>query len=495
MTPDHLDFPALGAKWFIGLTALSHVAVASLSIGFAFMVTAAQIVGYLRRDRAYDLIARRIQLLHVCIYNIGTILAIGLIFGLSGLFPQFWSQLFVHQFWTLIVEEFIFFLLATTLTLHYFFWDKLWGHKKLHIFLGALLTPFFLLQFYLINGIGSFMLTPGFGEAQAGLARGIVGWDRQAFYNPSFLMLTLHRAFVNFSYGGFIVAGLCGWQLFKKQPAAVAAVYEKGARLAFIVGFMAFLSLPIIGYFYAHVLKYEAGEAFVNLMWGRGDIVAGGLDWWWLKHFSVAAIFGMAIHYFWSQRRQESDFSLPAVMLASIVLFYLMFYLAMGMIMTYAFFWWMVITAGGGALLARHLLSYHAGSPRALFTAVALLSLLTVLLGGYAREAARPRFVNRISHYDAIYQPAERQPYLMVPVPPGELPVAAPPPAVIVEDAGNAATLIRLKCIGCHTLERVKNYKLGNWPLIVAQMRAYGLKLSSREMELITAHLAAGKPY
>jgi cytochrome bd-type quinol oxidase subunit 1 len=493
MTPGHIDFPAIGAKWYIGLTALSHIAVASLSIGLAFVVTAAQIVGYLRKDRPYDLIAKNFQLLHVCIYNIGTILAVGLIFGLSGLFPQFWSQLFVHQFWTLIIEEFLFFLLATTLTLHYFFWDKLWGHKKMHIFMGALLTPFFLLQFYMINGIGSFMLTSGFTEGQATLSQGILGWDRQAFYNPSFLMLTLHRALVNFAYGGFIAAGLCGYQLFRNHPPEVMETYEKGGRLAFVLGFMAFLSLPIIGYFYAHVLKYEANEAFVNLMWGKGDIIAGGIDWWWLKHLAVAAIFGMSLHYFWRERREAGEFSLPGIMVASIALFYLMFYLAMGMIMTYAFFWWMVFTALAGALLARHLIRFHNGSPKALFTAAAVLSLLTVLLGGYAREASRPRFVNRISHYDSIYIPSERAPYLMVPVSPAELPV--PPPETAKEEVPGAVRLIRQKCIGCHTLERVKNYRLSDWELIVRQMQAYGLRLSTVEAETITRHLAAGKPY
>jgi cytochrome bd ubiquinol oxidase subunit I len=494
MTPEHIEFPVIGAKWFIGLTGLSHVVLASMAIGFAFIVTASQIVGYVTRDRSYDLIAKHVQLLHVCIYNLGTIFAIGLIFGLSGLFPQFWSQLFVHQFWTLMLEEFLFVLLAITLTLHYFFWDKMWGHKKMHIFLGALLTPLFLLQFFLINGIGSFMLTPGFEEGQASLSRGILGWDKQAFYNPSFLMLTMHRAFVNFSYGGFIVAGLCGFQLFKKLPATVSAAYEKTGRLAFTLGFMSFLTLPIIGYFYAHVLKYEANEAFVNLMWGRGDIIALGIDWWWVKQLIVAAIFGMTMNYFWGRRKDpQTILSVPAVMVASISLFYLMFYMAMGMIMTWAFFWWMVFLAVGGALLARHLVNYHKGSPRALYTFVAILSVVTVILGGYAREAARPRFIDRISHYDSVYVPQERAPYLMIPIDPDEIPTL--PPDVKTIETPEQVRLIRQKCIGCHTLERVRNYRAADWRLIVNQMQAYGLRLSTAEAVMIIDYLESGEPY
>ena len=167
MDPTHIQVPVLGAKWLIGSTALLHTGVGALAIGFAFLVTVAQIIGYVHKDRRYDVLAKRVQLMHVCIYNIGTIVAIGLVFALSGLYPQFWSQIFVHLFWSLIIEEFLFFLLATTLTLHYFFWEHMWGHKRLHIFLGALMTPFFFLQFYIINGMGGFMLTPGFQEGQA----------------------------------------------------------------------------------------------------------------------------------------------------------------------------------------------------------------------------------------------------------------------------------------------------------------------------------------
>jgi hypothetical protein len=491
MNPEHIEFPAIGAKWWIGFTGLLHTSVGSLSIGFAFIVTVAQIIAYQRRERGFDLFAKRVQLLHVCIYNIGTIVAIGLVFGLSGLYPQFWSQLFVHQFWTLIVEEFLFLLLATTVTLHYFFWDRLWGHKKLHIFLGSLLTPFFFLQVYIINGLGSFMLTPGAQEAQVSLSKGIVGWDKSVFYNPSFLMLTIHRALANVSYSGFVLAGLCGIRLAKDFPDKIRQYYDDAGKLCFYLGFTALLSLPIIGYFYAHVLKYEANEAYVNLMWGKGDVVAGGIDWWWLKHICVAGMLGMSMSYFWKTRGREGAFSLPAVMVTTVSTFYLLFYLAMGMVMTWAFFWWMLAAAVGGGLLAHHLVPQGASSPRTVYIVVGILSFATVVLGGYAREAARPRFVNRIAHYDNVYIPTERQPYLMVDVRPEDIPAA--PSAV--EEPLPAVLLIRQKCIGCHTLERVKNYQLDNWRLIVDQMRAYGLKLGTDEARVIEEHLRAKLPY
>ncbi len=488
MTP--LAFPGLGAKWAIGSIALFHTAVASLGIGFAFFVTVAQILGYRQKDRRYDLLAKRLQLIHVCIYNVGTVSAIGLVFALSGLYPQFWSQIFVQFYWALIVEEFLFFLLATTLTFHYFLWDRLWGHKKLHIFLGALLTPLFFLQIYIINGLGGFMLTPGFGEAELSLRTGILGWDKLGFYNPSFLMLQAHRTFANVAYGAFVVAALCGVFLYLNRRPKLQDFYQQGGQLAFSVGFMAFLSLPVVGYFYAHVLRGHANEAFVNLMWGRGDVAAGGVDWWWLKQILVVGMLGMSLTLFRKASAAKQPLAVPAVMVYSVAFFYLMFYLAMGMIMTWAFFWTMLAFGLGGAALAAHLIRYHQGSPQAVYVLVGLLSFATVLLGGYSREASRPRFVDRIAHYDKVFVPEERQPFLMVEVDPASIPKAPPQP----KPAG-AAVLIREKCSGCHTLDRVKAYRLGNWEVIVHQMTAYGLKLTRAEAGLITAHLSSRDPY
>lgn len=490
MTP--IEFPYISAKGVIGIFGLTHVAVGSLAIGIAFFVTVAQVMAYRTGERRYDLIAKRAQLINVCIYNIGTILAIGLIFSLSGLFPQFWSQIFVHMFWPLIVEEWLFFLLATTITFHYFFWEHMWGHKKLHILLGSMLTPLFLLQVYLINALGSFMLTPGFREAEVSLRTGIVGWDPHAVLNPSMLMLNLHRAFANVSYGSFVIAAICGGMLYLTGREKMKGYYEDGGRLAFSTGFVAFLSLPIIGYFYAHVLRSYANEAYVNLMWGKGDIIAGGIDWWWTKHLIVAVMVGGTIRYFHATSKSDSALPVPSLFVYTVGTFYLMFYLAMGMVMTWAFFFWMLAAALTGSYLVGHLVKSGGGSPRGVYVLIGILSFVTVILGGYAREAARPRFENRISAYDKIYVPEERQPYLMVEVDPADIP---PAPQKPLPEVDKAVVLIRRNCSGCHTLDRIKKYKLDDWNLIVKQMRGYGLKISNEEADLIAGYLKSRKPF
>lgn len=505
-----IQFPG-GAKWSIGFLGLFHTGVGALAIGFAFVVTILQIVGYVRRDNGFDRLAKRVQLWHVCIYNIGTINAIGLVFALSGLYPQFWSQLFVQFFWTMIVEELLFFMLATTLTLHYFFWNTMWGHKKLHIFMGSLLTPMFFLQFFFINGMGSYMLTQGFGEGQvsqwSGTA-GILGWDTLAFFNPSFLMLTLHRAAANFAYGGFVVASVCGVWMYRTQRDKLQNWYESGGRLAFKVAFMSFLLLPIIGFFYAWALKYHAKEAYDNIMIGRGDVVAGGIDWWWVKQSIVAAMIGAGLAYSRKAAKAKRDFAIPMPAVYALAMIYLMFYLGMATQMTWRFFWGSLLAGLFGATWATHLLDRYKGSGRAVFVLMGILSLFTVCLGGYVREASRPRFVspsgnrlagfNRIPPYDKVYRPEERAKNIDIrmvtgdPVYVAEVPKRVDRPKLEPE---TAADMVSTRCISCHTLDRVHHYRRSDWDRVVGRMRAYGTRLTAEEMKLIADYLGHESVY
>jgi hypothetical protein len=504
-----IQFPG-GAKFSIGFLGLFHTAVASLAIGFAFTVTILQIVAYMRKQNRFDNLAKKVQLWHVCIYNIGTINAIGLVFALSGLYPQFWSQLFVQFFWTMILEELLFFMLATTLTLHYFFWDTMWGHKKLHIFMGALLTPMFFLQFFIINGMSSYMLTPGFAEGQvsqwSGTA-GILGWDMLAFYNPAFLMLTLHRTAANFAYGGFFVAAACGLWIYVSKQAKLRDSYESCGRLVFKVAFTSFLVLPIIGFFYAWVLKYHAREAYDNLMIGRGDIVAGGIDWWWTKQLIVAAMIGLGLVFSRRASKSKSEFAVPMSAVYALGFIYFIFYLGMAIQMTWLFFWGSLAAAVLAGIWGVHVLNRHGSSGRAVFVLMGVLSFLTVCLGGYVREASRPRFVspsgeraaglNRIAPYDEVYHPEERAEHLNIrmvkerPAYVDEMPSRVTRPKLRVE---TAADLVSYRCISCHTLERVHRYEGSDWYRVVGRMRAYGMRVTDEEMQKIVNHLSERNP-
>ncbi len=191
----------------------------------------------------------------------------------------------------------------------------------------------------------------------------------------------------------------------------------------------------------------------------------------------------------------------------SVALLYLLFYVGMGMQMTWLFFWGSLGAAIAGGLWASHLLNRYEGSGRAVFVTVGMLSFLTVCLGGYVREASRPRFVSpsgteeagfdRIQQYSDIYYPAERPENLKIRMVRGtpsyvaELPQRTP--LVRLSPETTAADLVSSYCISCHTLERVYRYKGSDWDRVVGRMNAYDPRLTGEEMSKIVEYLESGE--
>jgi len=357
----------------------------------------------------------------------------------------------------------------------------------------------------------------------------VLGWDKLGFYNPSFLMLTLHRMLANVSYAGFVVAGIAGVMLFLSKNDRRRAFHERGGRAAFLIAFIAFIGLPIVGYFYAMALKYYARGAYNSLMLGQGDVVAGGVDWWWVKHVIVVAMLAMALVYFRRDakaRKEVADaggkpagFSMPLSMIHSVAAIYLMYYVCMGQVMTWTFTWAMIGTAAGAWLLGSMLLRNQGGNARMLFIVVGLLSFFTVMFGGYVREAARPRFVNealvadaddsRLAYYDAadkIFPPAEQQEFLLrkdlTPEQQQALVAASasrPAGAILAEPQAEEATApdwINTRCIGCHSLATVREFdEPEHWARVVWRMKAYGARINEEQAGKIIEYLKSGGDY
>ena len=131
-----------------------------------------------------------------------------------------------------------------------------------------------------------------------------------------------------------------------------------------------------------------------------------------------------------------------------------------------------------------------------------ILSFFTVLLGGYVREASRPRFLspsgerikgfNRIAAYDNIYRPEERAGNVSMGMLRGE-------PDYIEEVRGRPQQppikpetvegLISSRCISCHTLERAFRPQGPSWDRVIGRMQAYGMRSTPEERHKIVQYM------
>jgi cytochrome bd-type quinol oxidase subunit 1 len=121
------------------------------------------------------------------------------------------------------------------------------------------------------DSLGSYMLTPG--TVALPQVDQPVGWSLRAMLNPSFVHLLTHRTFGDFSYVMLLTGGVFALRYrgqYRKDPTSENTAYFRWASgTCFLIGFLFFFPMPIIGWLYAGVIQREAPAAFLALMGGH----------------------------------------------------------------------------------------------------------------------------------------------------------------------------------------------------------------------------------
>ena len=179
------DIPFLGSGWVIGIIAIFHVMISQFAVGGGFYLPLAerkalregnsdwldQLIGYSR----FFLILTGV---------FGTISGVGIWFAIGLTHPEATSTL-IHNFVFGWAIEWVFFLVElTTAAVYYYTWNKI--NPKLHLTVGWVYAGASFCTLVIINGILSFMLTPGdtwLAVAGTGQEAGKF-WN--AFFNPTY---------------------------------------------------------------------------------------------------------------------------------------------------------------------------------------------------------------------------------------------------------------------------------------------------------------------
>lgn len=190
-----LDF--LGGGFLIAFIAVIHVYVAHFAVGGGLFLVLTEMKGY--RENSFGILEytrkhTRFFLLVSMVF--GAITGVGIWFTISLLNPAATSIL-IHNFVFGFATEWVFFLgEIVALFVYYYTFGKM--NKKQHLTVGWLYFAFGWLSLFVINGIISFMLTPGEWLSSRSF------WD--GFFNPSFWPSLLSRTFM-----AFMIAGLFGF--------------------------------------------------------------------------------------------------------------------------------------------------------------------------------------------------------------------------------------------------------------------------------------------
>jgi cytochrome bd-type quinol oxidase subunit 1 len=183
------DIPYLGSGWVIGIIAIFHVMISQFAVGGGLYLPMAERKamrmpeGQLRTDWLNQL-ARYSKFFLILTAVFGTVSGVGIWFAIGLTHPEGTSTL-IHNFVFGWAMEWVFFIVElTTITVYYSTWGKI--DSKLHLKVGWLYAVSSIFTLIIINGILSFMLTPG----DAWMAVAGTGHEASkfwyAFFNPTY---------------------------------------------------------------------------------------------------------------------------------------------------------------------------------------------------------------------------------------------------------------------------------------------------------------------
>lgn len=254
-------FPLIGNSIAVGLFSLLHIALAGLSMGF--MVLTPFFEWYGRMNTAALELAHSLTRFTVIVFSASTVLAVIMVELLIGLFPVTTMWIW-NQFRTPIavsIAAFILQLLA--LYPYYHYWDVIRkARPSFHLFLGISAALFMLVWVVVLDGMGSYMLTPVAGRSS---------WSN--LWNPTWLPLVLHRLIGDVMVAGYVIAAYGAWRTGRPADKPALSYYTYLVWTGWIIGLGALLLQPFSGLLYAWSIQSSVPESYEQLVRGRYQIL------------------------------------------------------------------------------------------------------------------------------------------------------------------------------------------------------------------------------
>jgi cytochrome d ubiquinol oxidase subunit I len=193
------DIPYLGSGWVIGIIAIFHVMISQFAVGGGLYLPMAERKAMRMpegplRTAWLNQLARYSKFFLILTAVFGTVSGVGIWFAIGLTHPEATSTL-IHNFVFGWAMEWVFFLVElTTIIVYYNTWNKI--DPKLHLTVGWVYAGASFFTLAIINGILSFMLTPG----DAWLAVAGTGHEAEKFwfalFNPTYWPSLFLRACV-----------------------------------------------------------------------------------------------------------------------------------------------------------------------------------------------------------------------------------------------------------------------------------------------------------
>ena len=249
-----MNFPYWEVSWagsgfFIALIAISHVFISHFAVGGGLWLVLSEIRARRNNDTAMlEYVRSHTKFFLLVTMVAGALSGVGIWLAISVYSPGATSFM-IHTFVMAWATEWVFFFVEiVSLFVYYHYWDSMEPGK--HIFVGWVYFIAAWMSLFLINGIISFMLTPGAWLKTQSM------WD--GFFNPTFVPSLAFRTAL-----ALVMAGVYG--ILTSSWLKDAELRQRMVRWCAI-----WLGLPIVG---ALITGYSYLEALPALH--KGFVLGG----------------------------------------------------------------------------------------------------------------------------------------------------------------------------------------------------------------------------
>lgn len=261
----------------VGLFSLLHIALAAPAVAFMVLAPMTEAAGI--RRPFYTEEARTMTRFTVATFAASSVLAVFMIELFVGLFPLTNTWLFNRFRLPVYFGSAAFIVMTVSLLAYFFWWDAIRAKSiRLHIVLGAVAASCVLVWAAVLDGMGSYMLTP---HETTGT------WA--AVRNPSWIPLMLHRFGGDLAVAGYLAAGYAAWMMGRRAGHPDESYYLHFFKLGFGIGLTGLLLQPLTGLLYAVRIEQAVPRAYAQL-------VAGPYQGWVYAQFAFVGLLFVGSH-------------------------------------------------------------------------------------------------------------------------------------------------------------------------------------------------------
>lgn len=238
-----LEVPLLGGGLLIGIVAIVHIFVSHFAVGGGLYLVLTELKAHREKSESILNYVKKHALFFVLLTLVfGALTGVGIWFSIGLVHPMATSTL-IHAFvWGWAIEWVFFIVEIAAAFFYYYSWTRV--SRKTHLAFGWIYFAAAWLSLVIINGILSFMLTPGQWLTTKNFWHG--------FLNPSYFSSVIIRTLVAINLAG--IYGLLTSSLIKDDEETRSSMVRYNAKWL-LTGF---LILPFAGIWYISLIPGEA---------------------------------------------------------------------------------------------------------------------------------------------------------------------------------------------------------------------------------------------